>query len=346
MNFEKKSIFLTNIAYFFVIISGFVLICFFTLKFLTPFIIAAGIAFLVQKPAAFMSQKTRIKHNYCAAGLAVFLYLLLLSAIIIIIYFLYKNSSDLMVQVGDLFSKLSNNIKEFGNKLTIEFDDNVKNIFDSVFSDSILSIGNNLVSKMTSGIGNLIKALPTFLIVSSVTVVASCYMAKDYNRLIRFINNMIGKEKYKKITTIKNIVFDNILKICFSYLIIMVIVFIFLCIGFFVLNVNNFIIVAFIVAFVDLLPVLGTGIILLPWSVYCFVADNFYKGLGILTIYILVCILKNIIEPKIIGKQIGINPLLSLIAIYLGYKTIGFFGIVIFPIVLITTFEYFKPQIE
>ena len=126
----------------------------------------------------------------------------------------------------------------------------------------------------------------------------------------------------------------------------MVIVFIFLCIGFFVLNVNNFIIVAFIVAFVDLLPVLGTGIILLPWSVYCFVADNFYKGLGILTIYILVCILKNIIEPKIIGKQIGINPLLSLIAIYLGYKTIGFFGIVIFPIVLITTFEYFKPQIE
>lgn len=345
MNFEKKKLFLINIAYFSIVIACAILIGRIALKYFMPFIIGGVIAFIVQKPAKYLSYKTKLNKKFCTAGLAVLLYLILLFILVISVYFIYKNSNEIIISIGDTFSLLSKNIKDFGDKISLNFDNNTRNTFNSVFSDSVLKLGDGIVSSITNTIKQAIKGLPSFLIVASVTVVASCYIAKDFNQIMRFIKDIIGDKKYQKILIIKNIVYENILKIIFGYLLIMVIVFFVLCIGFYILNINDFILMAMLVAFIDLLPVLGTGIVLLPWSIFSFFTDDIYRGVGLVVLYLLLSITKNIIEPRIIGKQIGINPLLSLVAIFLGYKTIGFLGVIIFPVVLIVVFEYYKSNI-
>ena len=84
---------------------------------------------------------------------------------------------------------------------------------------------------------------------------------------------------------------------------------------------------AFIIAFVDLLPVLGTGIIVIPWAIFSLVQDRFAFGAGMLIAYTIITIVRQIIEPKIVGEQVGLPAIVTLMAMFLGVRFIGVFGI-------------------
>ncbi len=346
MNFEKKKLFITNVVYYLTVIIGFYFIAKLSLKYFTPFIIGGIIAYFVQKPAKFLSNKINIKRKFCAASLAVLLYLLIFSFLFLLIYLLYKNSNKIVSQIGEVFSLISKNINMFGNDISRFFDDKTQNVFHSFFSDTILKLGDSTVVYITNTIKALIKKFPSFLIVSTVTVLSTFYIAKDFYAILNFFKNLINNEKYQKGILIKKIVCENVLKLIFGYFLMMVIMFVCLIVGLFILKIEHFILIAAIIALIDLLPILGTGVIILPWSVYSILLNDIKKGIGLLILYVVLCVIRNIIEPKIIGKQIGINPLLSLISIFLGYKALGFLGIITFPIILIVIIEYYKSQYD
>ena len=105
-------------------------------------------------------------------------------------------------------------------------------------------------------------------------------------------------------------------------------------------------ILAAAVAVIDLLPVLGTGTVLVPWSIILLAAGDTFKGIGILLLYLITVVVRNVAEPKVIGGQMGINPLFTLLAMFAGLKLFGFWGLFMFPIALIVIIKYYKNEME
>ena len=89
---------------------------------------------------------------------------------------------------------------------------------------------------------------------------------------------------------------------------------------------------ALLIAFIDFLPVFGTGAVLVPWGIISLLMKNYFVGVGIIILFALMTIARQVIEPKIVGKSLGVHPILTLITIYLGYKLFGLFGMVFLPI--------------
>ena len=114
--------------------------------------------------------------------------------------------------------------------------------------------------------------------------------------------------------------------------------------GLTVLKVKNAFIIAVVIALVDFLPVLGTGIIMVPWALFCAFSGNPVLAVGLAVLYIIILILRNFLEPKIVSQQTGINPLFTLISMFAGLKLFGGVGLVLFPLILIVTIKYYKEE--
>jgi len=102
-----------------------------------------------------------------------------------------------------------------------------------------------------------------------------------------------------------------------------------------VLNTDYIFIIAFITAIVDIFPILGTGTILLPWAAYALITGNYGLAIGIVVIYIIITVLRQFIEPKMVAENLGLPPILTIFGIYIGLKLFGVLGFFIVPLVII-----------
>ena len=114
----------------------------------------------------------------------------------------------------------------------------------------------------------------------------------------------------------------------------MTITFIELSIGLTLIDINHAVLVAFIIALFDILPVLGTGGIMIPWTMLTALQGNYTIALGLLVIYVVITIIRNIIEPKIVGSQLGLHPVVTLCSMFVGAQLLGVIGLFGFPIAL------------
>jgi predicted PurR-regulated permease PerM len=100
------------------------------------------------------------------------------------------------------------------------------------------------------------------------------------------------------------------------------------------LNISNAILIAIITAVFDILPVLGTGGILIPWAIMTLFQGNYQTGIGLLLVYLFVTVVRNILEPKIVGGQLGIHPVVTLMSMFVGVNLLGVIGLFGFPITI------------
>lgn len=114
--------------------------------------------------------------------------------------------------------------------------------------------------------------------------------------------------------------------------------------GFWLLRVKHAFVWAFLVSLVDILPILGTGTVLIPWSIVAFLQGNVAMGLGILGLYGAVALLRAILEPKLVGEQLGLDPLVTLIAMYAGYRLWGIGGLILAPVLAVAVVQLLTPH--
>ena len=114
-----------------------------------------------------------------------------------------------------------------------------------------------------------------------------------------------------------------------------VVTFVELWIGLSILKIPYSLAIAFGIALFDLMPVLGTGGILLPWTVIALVTGNYGMALGVGLLYIVITVIRNSLEPRIVGGEIGLHPLATLVAMILGLGLMGLVGMLLFPITLV-----------
>lgn len=336
MSLEKKRKFILNCIYYFLV----AVIIYFCIKFLFaylfPVIIGVIVTVFVQKPANLISEKFKIKRGTCALCLVGASYILIVFTVFFILYGICN---------GFAYFSEKGILKEFGNYTnTVLFNANqaIKNMPNGIgiqIEKTILSLSEAISKYLSSFAANTAKSAPMFITGTVVTIIASCYIAKDFDRFKASIKSVLP-EKFKIISSeIIKLLKSNINRIVVGYLKLMCITFVLLSIGLTLLRVKYAIMLAGIIAIVDLLPIIGTGTILIPWGIVKVLFGDYYCGIGLLILYLIISFIRNVIEPKIIGKQIGLHPLIALLSVFVGLKLFGFIGIFAMPIAVILAYR-------
>lgn len=118
--------------------------------------------------------------------------------------------------------------------------------------------------------------------------------------------------------------------------------FLLVCAGFLLLRISFAPVWAVGIALVDAVPMLGTGLILLPWSLICLLQGNHIRALGMLGIFAAATITRTTLEPRLLGRQLGLDPLVTLVAMYLGYQLLGIPGLLLSPLLAVTVVQIVK----
>ncbi|MGI6270266.1 MAG: sporulation integral membrane protein YtvI [Candidatus Howiella sp.] len=338
MTYDSKKRFLINVVFAAVVAA----IAFFCMKFLSgyllPLVIGVLIAALIQRPINFLFKKTRIPRSIWA----VFLVLISFSAVITLAVFL---GYQFYLQIQNLINYLISNIpaltaffaKQDLASLPI-FENMPQSIIDSL-SNAPATIVDSLTGTLTGWVTgfatNMASAAPAGIITFVVTIIATCYVAKDYTVIKAFIKKQIPQKYVQICGDVKRLFSNNLLKVGKGYLILMGITLVELSVGLLILRVNFAIPLAALIAVVDILPVLGVGTVLLPWAAMSCISGDFFQAIGLVVMYVIITIVRQVLEPKVISTQIGLFPLVTLLSMYVGLKLFGFFGMVGFPLVLI-----------
>ena len=196
----------------------------------------------------------------------------------------------------------------------------LKNLFSSLSAAAV-----NLVSGLATGIPNLILSLLT-MIFSTIFVVV------DYERIAAFAAGNIPEPAKKILNNIRIYLTDTLFVVIRSYVLIMLLTFTELSILFSLFGIENSVLKAAIIALLDILPILGTGGVMIPWAVTSLVLGYTRLGLELFLIYGIVTVIRNYVEPKIVGTQLGLHPIITLVSMFIGLRLFGFWGLFGLPV--------------
>jgi len=199
----------------------------------------------------------------------------------------------------------------------------------------LATIIKNLSLYLVSAITNVISNLPLYLISVIFTIVCSFFISVDYKNITTFIKRQLPDRFNSNLVEAKRFLSGTLLKMIKAYAIILSITFVEMIIGMSILNVKYAIPIAALVAVLDILPLVGTGGILVPWAIMELISKDYRMGLGLLIIYAIITIVRNTIEPRIVGQQIGLNPVVTITAMYAGLRMFGFVGFICAPMISI-----------
>ncbi len=349
MEEQARVKFILNTVYYLIVLGGIWLICRFAFRYLAPFLVGAVIAFLVQKPAKMLSDKTKLKREVAAGILAVLIFLLTVAAVVFLGVKLIGAAGGLAADLSKKAPEITKYLRGMKTQIQQTFQKLPKPLLsatDKFYDNAVDRSLSALTSAVSSAAGSFATHLPLFLLSSVVALVSSCYMATDFVGLAGFVKGVIGGRVYDNLLKIKEIVVGSVWKFMKGFAVIMLINFVLLSVGFLVLKVKYAFLLAALVALADVLPVIGTGTVLIPWGIVCIVFSDYYRGVGLLVLYAVAVLVRNFAEPRVIGRQIGIAPLFTLIAMFIGLKLFGVAGVVLCPLVLLVVIEYYKRQMK
>ncbi|MGI6577801.1 MAG: sporulation integral membrane protein YtvI [Eubacteriales bacterium] len=335
---ERRKAFIINLLYY-VAIVAIIYVCFkYLLSWLTPFIIGFVIAAIFNPAIKLLEKRLRIGRKAIASIVVVLGYAVLVSLLALILIQVITVLKRLFTHLPGYFeNQILPSLMQLDFRLDSvislppEWQEQVRSIQESITSGLMDSIGK-LSSTGLSLVTNITKGIPAFLVSMVFTILASFFFSYQYDKTKRFILLQLPERARILVHAIKSTLSDTILRYLRGYVKIMLITFVELSIGLSILGVHNAIPVAFGISLFDVLPVLGTGGIVIPWAVFSLLSDNIFLGIGLLVLYAAVTIIRNFIEPKIIGDQLGLNPIVSIISIYLGFVWIGVGGMILMPI--------------
>lgn len=265
------------------------------------------------------------------------------------VYEIIKTSGENIDKTTIILQTNSNSINE-SNTQTSATGINFLNIMRNSVVDFIGKFGT-LISKWAADAVKLLLSVPTMIINVVITILALIFFTKDRIYVIDMLEHHLPKTWLIKSKEVCSEIFSTIGGYIRVYIKIIIITFAELYFAFTIINAMGFeipypLLLAILVAIVDVLPILGVGTILIPWSLWMFVTGNIGFGFALLITYGAIFCIRQFMEPKLVSKQFGIHPLVTLFAMYAGYKSAGVFGLILGPILLMTLRCIFAKQIE
>ncbi len=297
-----------------------------------PFALAAVVATFLKKPIEYLCTKTKMKREFVSFLIVSIVLLSIISIISLIFYSIYDWLSDALISLPKLLPTLNKLTDKISNSFSL-LGDALPNSIQNSIKEMPGQIIEGITSWITKTLSGLAKGLPDKFVTVFITVVASYLITRDYNKLTVFIKDNCSCSVYDYLLKLKSTISTKAVGIIKSYTIISVITFVQLYLAFMLLKIEHAAAIAFILALLDLLPILGVGIVLVPWAIIMIITKNIPIAVGLLILYAIVTIIRNILTPKIVANQIKLDPLTVLFSMYVGYCFAGFWGLIFAPFV-------------
>ncbi|MCL2120742.1 MAG: sporulation integral membrane protein YtvI [Clostridiales bacterium] len=339
MDTESQKIFIVRFAYWLIVAGIIYVFLKYLMPAITPFLIGSLVAVSLRPLAKWVAGVTKVKQKWMAVIILVLFYSIVGTLLTISGIRLASAISHFFSVIPDYYrSTIEPAVRQSLNTLIIlfqEIDPTLQATIQSL-SGNVISSMANLVTTVSTAVLNWVTgfagAFPGFMINFLITVLASFYVSADYPGIKSFILKQLSQEKLQLLRQIKN----NTFKFFGSYIkaccIMTLIMFVELLIGFFLIGVRNAPGLALVIALFDALPVVGTGTILIPWIIVSIISGELSRALKLAILYGVVLVVRNTIEPKVVGMQIGLYPLITLLCMYLGASLFGIVGLIVFPL--------------
>lgn len=341
MTVEKKKAFLIQAAFYGVLLIAAALFMTYLFGPLCPFIIGFLIAWLLQRPAKSIARKLHLPGRIPALLLTIILYAILFVAVTVAGLQIISALEDFFPKIPMLYTtQVVPFITESFDALEAqmqEFDPSVVDIIDRLsrevftYLEKLISTVSVTAVRLASG---LVTSMPSVILTVIVTVVSTCFIALDFDHIVGYIKGKLPARFQATVSTTVNTGVASIRKILVSYIIIMFMSFFELSIGFLLLRVPYAVGLALLVAIIDIMPILGTGTVLIPWAIIAAVLGDFRMAVGVGLLYIVMLIVRNVVEPKLVGQQMGLHPVATLLSMFVGLRLFGILGLFGFPITL------------
>jgi len=203
------------------------------------------------------------------------------------------------------------------------------------FTNYLASTGASILRDLLLKIPNFLSVFPYSFTITILIFIATFLITKDWDQLKKIISNIIPLPMKKMIKDVMNSLEKSLLGYIKAQLILMFVTAIIITIGLLILKIDHAISIAFIIALIDIIPLIGIGIVFIPWIIYLFFMKSYSLTISISILYIVIIIVRQIIEPKILATNIGLSPLTALIILFIGIQLWGVSGIIIAPFVLV-----------
>ncbi len=307
-----------------------------------PFLIGFLIALALRPVAKFVNRFINSKGK----GVAIFVVAAFYAAVAMIVWLLI---TFLITQLTDLINLMPNLYFNKIEPLLLEFNDwivantetispDAANTISQIITNGITYISDiikNTSIAVVQIVTKLISNFPLYLISVIFTIVLSVFISVEYDGITAFIKRQLPEKFNSTFSEARMFLTGTLWKMIKSYMIILFITFIELLTGLSILKVKYALPIAAIIAVLDIMPVVGTGGILIPWAIVELILKNYTLGIGLLVLYLAVTVIRNVIEPRIVGHQIGLHPIITITVMYAGLRLFGFFGLIVAPIIAI-----------
>lgn len=321
--------------------------------FYMPFLIAFIISLMIEPLIRLIMRKTKLTRKGSSIIIFIIVSGIILGALVWGIITLFSEASNLLQGLNDYVDKAYKLFQGFIDSL----DFNKINVSEQVLgiiqnsTDGILNGLSTWVRGFLNGVINVVTSIPTISIYFVITVMALYFICVDKVYILDQIEHHVPSLWVKKV----GIHLRELTKTLGGYLkaqaTLIFVSFIVSLIGLYVLKFVGFaieypLLMALFIGFVDALPILGSGTVMVPWAIIAGLNGDLNLGIAIIVLLIIMSVVRQFLEPRLVSKNIGVHPIFTLIAMYTGFKFLGILGILFGPIILIIFKNVFATLID
>ena len=319
--------------------------------FYLPFLIAFIISFLLEPIIKFIMKKFKFSRKYSAIFILIFIIIVLLGITILVSSTLFSESSSFLNNLNEYVEMTVSRIQDF--KIIVQnwnIPENILIAIENSSTDLINLISNFLKNALIKGM-NLISAIPVIAMYFAITAISLYFLCTDKVYMIDQLEHHLPETWVKKIYRHTKDISKSLGSYLKAQIILINISFVIVLLGLFLIKIMGFnikypLLYALGIGFVDALPIFGSGTVMIPWSIASALYGDIRLGIAILTLWTITTIIRQVLEPRIVGKHIGIHPIFTLIAMYTGFRAIGLTGLLLGPIILIISKSIFSSMID
>ena len=335
----EKSI--TKLAYIAAAVGAVWLFVRFLLPWTAPLIVAFVMAALMEAPVR-MLMRHRWKRGAAAAvitlavlGVIVYLTAKLTSLGIQTAADFAKEVPQLMENVSELAEAVSEKTERFAASAPESVREYVAAAMQS-FGKVIYTLPELISRKALDILGKAAAGSPTIFLFIVTAGIGTYFFSAAFPTTLAFIRAQLPRQTVEKLNSVRSDLRKSFGGFMKAQLILMGMTFFQLVTVFMLLKIRNAVEIAAVTALIDALPVFGTGIVLLPWAAYCAMSGDVRLGIALMLSWAVINLVRNCAQAKLLGDQIGLDPISSLLAIYVGFRVWGVGGMLVFPIILVT----------
>ncbi len=306
------------------------------LVFFMPFVIAIIISALANPMISFLERKVKILRKHSSAIIIVLAIALIIGFMILIVYALYRMGRDLFEQRTDIINTLTNFLDNLGvslkgvtDILPVDVQNYFNNLSENLQTALLDAVNVSITPSFLSEAGGFLGRFGNAIVMIIITILASYFLIADRNKHVTFIHKHVPKsiqDGYLMITDNIKTAVGGYFKAQFKIMLVLIVI---MYIVFKIMHVKYSFLIALGTAVLDFLPIFGTGAILWPWTIVCLITGEYLNASLLVVLYVACQLVKQLLQPKMVGDSIGISPMATLVFMFIGFQLKGVLGMII-----------------